>query len=193
LNFSGLEMKKLICFAAMSVALFSPPALAGVREEVLAAMQRCSVIPDDRTWLDCTYGAQQLMRSRLGLAPAPEFQQRLVPPLAAMGLPAPVVASSAPNAAPPPPRHRDGIMDMFSSNSRPVTVSVLVGVRYDNEGGFVATLENGQVWHQVNVQPGFGKARLTLGSKITIVPGAMWSYDLKVGNNPHAYKVDRDT
>lgn len=184
-------MKKLICLAAFSAALFSQPALAGVREDVLAAMQRCAVIPDDRTWLDCTYGAQQLMRGKLGLAPAPEFQQRLVPPAGTMSAPAPVAVSSAPRAAPPPSR-RGGVMDMFSSNNRKV-VSVLVAVRYDSQGAFIATLENGQVWHQVNVQPGYAKARLTLGSKITIVPGSMWSYDLKVGNGAHAYKVDPET
>jgi hypothetical protein len=181
-------MKKHVCLAAIAVALVGPPAEAGVREDVLAAMQRCSVIPDDRTWLDCTYGAQQLMRARLGLQPAPEFQQRLVPPASAIGMPAPVAVSSAPRAVPPAPR-RGGL---FSSN-RAVAVSVLVGVRYDSQGAFIATLENGQVWHQVNVQLGEKKARLTLGSKVTIVPGAMWSYDLKIGNSPHAYKVDPET
>ena len=187
-------MKKYLCLAALAFAVFSSPASAGVREDVLAAMQRCAVIPDDRTWLDCTYGAQQLMRSKLGLTPAPEFQQRLVPPATAMAPPPPVAVSSAPRVAPPPPhRHSSGLMGLFSSNGRPVTVSVLVAVRYDNQGGFIATLENGQVWHQVNVQTGEQKARLTLGSKITVVPGAMWSYDLKVGNSPHAYKVDPET
>ena len=83
-------------------------------------------------------------------------------------------------------------MDLFSSN-RAVAVSVLVGVRYDSQGAFIATLENGQVWHQVNVQTGDRKVRLTLGSKITVVPGSMWSYDLKIGNASHAYKVDPET
>ena len=187
-------MKKFICLAAFAAALFSSPALAGVREDVLAAMQRCAVIPDDRTWLDCTYGAQQLMRSKLGLAPAPEFQQRLVPPASAMTPPSVAVSSASRVAPTPPPRQRSGFMGgLFSSNGRAVTVSVLVAVRYDNQGGFIATLENGQVWHQVNVQTGEQRARLTLGSKITVVPGSMWSYDLKVGNSPHAYKVDPET
>lgn len=190
IEFLGLKMKKCIYLAAIAVALFGPPAEAGVREDVLAAMQRCSVIPDDRTWLNCTYGAQQLMRAKLGLQPAPEFQQRLVPPASAMGMPAPVAVSSAPKTvSPPPPRQGGG----FFSSNRAVAVSVLVGVRYDSQGAFIATLENGQVWHQVNVQVGERKARLTLGSKVTIVPGAMWSYDLKIGNNAHAYKVDRET
>lgn len=174
-------MKKFIYLVALAAAFFGPPASAGVREDVLAAMQRCSVIPDDRTWLDCTYGAQQLMRSKLGLTPAPEFQQRLVPPVTTMASPSAAAVSAVPKSKPP------------AGNSRGVTVSVLVGVRYDNQGAFIATLENGQVWHQVNVQPGYPKARLTLGSKITVVPGSMWSHDLKVGNSPHAYKVDPET
>jgi hypothetical protein len=187
------KMKKFICLTALAATLVSQPILAGTREDVLAAMQRCSVIPDDRTWLDCTYGAQQLMRGKLGLTPAPEFQQRLVPPAAAMGTPAPVIVGSAPpRVAPPPPRNRGGVMDLFSSKSRAV-VSTLVAVRYDSQGGFIATLENGQVWHQVNVQTGDRKVRLTLGSKITVVPGSMWSYDLKIGNASHAYKVDPET
>ena len=185
-------MKKFIYLSALAAALFNSPVLAGVREDVLTAMQRCSVIPDDRTWLDCTYGAQQLMRSKLGLTPAPEFQQRLVPPAGTMAPPPPVAVSATPRVAPPSSRHRSGFMDMFSSN-RAMAVSVLVGVRYDNQGAFIATLENGQVWHQVNVQLGEKKARLTLGSRVTVVPGAMWSYDLKIGNSPHAYKVDPET
>jgi len=189
--FPGLKMKKFNCLFALAAALISPPALAGVREDVLAAMQRCAVIPDDRTWLDCTYGAQQLMRAKLGLTPAPEFQQRLVPPVGVMAAP-PIAVSAAPTVAPPPPRRRGGLLDVFSS-SRPVAVSVLVAVRYDSGGAFVATLENGQVWHQVNVQTGDEKAHLTLGSKVTILPGAMWSYDLKIGSGTHAYKVDRES
>ena len=72
-------MKKRFYLAAASV-LLAQPALAGAREDVLAAMQRCSVMQDDRTWLECTYGAQQIMRAKLGLTPAPDYQQRLVPP-----------------------------------------------------------------------------------------------------------------
>ena len=55
------------------------PAGADTRDDVLAGVARCGVIHDDRVWLDCVYGAQQPMRARLGLTPAPELQQRLVP------------------------------------------------------------------------------------------------------------------
>jgi hypothetical protein len=131
------------------------------------------------------------MRSKLGLKPAPDFQQRLVPAEGAIPPPAPVIASAAPRpVAPPTPRRQSGLMDMFSGKTKPVAVSTLVGVRYDDHGAFIATLENGQVWRQVNVQEGYPNARLTVGSKVTILPGAMWSYDLKTSDS-HTYKVDR--
>jgi len=185
-------MKSSFYLAVVSIALFTVPAVAGTREDVLAAMQRCASLPDDRTWLDCTYGAQQLMRAKLGLKPAPDFQQRLVPPESAIPAPAPVIASNAPRPAPSlSPRRQGGLMDMFSGKSKPLAVSTLVAVRYDSHGAFIATLENGQVWRQVNVQEGYPKARLTVGSKVTILPGSMWSYDLKTSDS-HTYKVDRD-
>jgi hypothetical protein len=189
----GPRQPMKVCYLVLAgIALFGTPALAGVREDVLAAMQRCAVISDDRTWLDCTYGAQQLMRAKLGLKPAPDFQQRLVPP-GAIPLSTPVIASGAPRpVAPPAPRRQGGLMDMFAGKTKALAVSTLVAVRYDSQGAFIATLENGQVWHQVNFQEGFPKARLTIGSKVTILPGAMWSYDFKTSDS-HTYKVDRDT
>ena len=185
-------MKTNICFAIGGVALLSTAALAGPREDVYAAMQRCAAVPDDRVWLDCIYGSQQAMRAKLGLPPAPDYQQRLVPPMMASSIPAPPPAQAQgqvpPAPIPPRPvRRSGGGLGSLFGDSRAVATSVLVGVRYDSEGAFIATLQNGQVWRQVNVQPGFPKARLTLGSKITVVPGSVWSYDLKIGS--HTYKV----
>ncbi len=177
-----------IYLVAAGLMLSTLPAIAGVREDIVAAIQRCSVIQDDKVWLDCAYGAQQPMRTKLGLMPAPEFQQRLVPP----AYPTSVAA------APPPmreaahlPRRKDGLMSMFG-DSGALVISALVGVRYDGKGAFIVTLENGQVWHQVNMVEGAPKVRLTLGAKVRILRGAVWSYDLKADNNPHAYKVNRE-
>ena len=61
------------------VLLAAAGARADTRDDVLSGIERCGVIHDDRTWLDCLYGAEQPMRAHLGLPPAPEFQQRLVP------------------------------------------------------------------------------------------------------------------
>jgi hypothetical protein len=59
-----------------------PLAAAGAapRDDVKAASARCDSISDDHTWLNCYYGAAQPVRAELGLPPAPDAQQNLVPP-----------------------------------------------------------------------------------------------------------------
>lgn len=62
-------------------ALSAAPAAAAsnpARDDVMANIQRCASITDNRTWLNCFYGAAQPMRAELGLPPAPESQVSLV-------------------------------------------------------------------------------------------------------------------
>ena len=181
-------MRREFWAIALAGLIFTAPASANTRDDVMAAMQRCSVIPDDRTWLDCTYGAQQLMRAKLGLAPAPAYQQRLVPLQ-----PAPTGAGPAAQttALAPAPVHRKGsLLQILSGSAPPVAVSTLTAIEFDNRGAFIVTLQNGQVWRQANVESD-PRAHLKVGSRVTITSGAMWTYDLKAGDDPHAYKVER--
>src|SRR5215469_3774049 len=95
--------------------IFAGPALAGPREDSLAGVSRCASLPDDRTFLDCVYGAMQPMRAELGLAPALQAQQRLVPPLdasLARGAQPPRAQAFAPAPAPMPagPRKESGAL-----------------------------------------------------------------------------------
>jgi hypothetical protein len=46
------------------------PASTDPRADVIAGSSRCDGIPDNRTWLDCYYGAAQPLRAQLGLPPA---------------------------------------------------------------------------------------------------------------------------
>jgi hypothetical protein len=55
-------------------------AKAAPRDDVKSAAARCDSISDDHTWLNCYYGAAQAVRAELGLPPAPDAQQSLVPP-----------------------------------------------------------------------------------------------------------------
>jgi hypothetical protein len=163
-------------------------------------MQRCSVMQDDRTWLECTYGAQQIMRAKLGLPPAPEYQQRLVPPapttrmpMASAPPPAPAATSLAPRtstAAVPGPRRRGSFLQILGGTAPPAAVSPLTAVAHDSQGAFIVTLQNGQVWRQVDPDDR-PKPRFRTGEKITIVPGALWTYGLKTEGNAHSYKVER--
>jgi hypothetical protein len=170
-------------------ALSLQPALADTRDDVMAGFQRCRTMPDDRTWLDCTYGAQQPMRAKLGLTAAPEFQQRLVPSQSLAPMP-PMSANSAPGQAPPAAlrRSKPGFLQILTGAAAPVAISILEAIQYDSQGAFTVTLQNGQVWHQVNVETGMN-AKLKTGSRTTIKPGALGSYDLKTDDSPHVYKV----
>ena len=182
-------MKRPVAFAILAGAFLVPPALGDTRDDVYAASQRCRILQDDRAWLECIYGAQQPMRARLGLPPATEVQQRLVPPAGSSPAMAAAPQRMQPaSQAPPAVHHRASIMQILTGSAPPVAVSTLASVQYDGENAFVATLQNGQVWRQVN---GLGeKAPLKVGAKITITPGAMGSYNLKAGDSSHSYKVE---
>lgn len=185
-------MRMQLCLAVMGCAVLPGHAVAGTREDVLAAMQRCSVMPDDRTWLDCTYGAQQIMRAKLGLPPAPAYQQRLVPPGPSPAQVAQPPATNQVASTPPPTRRKGSFWQVLRGTAPPVAVSALASVTYDGRGAFIATLENGQVWRQSDADE-LPKPHLRVGTRITITPGALSSYNLRTEDNPHDYKVERQS
>ena len=135
--------------------LCAGPALAGPREDSLAGVSRCAALPDDRTFLDCVYGAMQPMRAQLGLQPAPPAQQRLVPPAyqTAPRYTPPPSAQVAPVPAPfqpaPPVQSasaNDGggvLSGMFSSGALR-----MASYTFDRRGLFTVTLSDGSVWRQ---------------------------------------------
>src|SRR5881397_3138140 len=98
-----MNMGKLFLFMAC-VCAAATQARADARSDVLAGIQRCGAIHDDRVWLDCVYGANQPMRSQLGLSPAPEFQQRLVPQASTIAPPMQMSSDAAQPAAQSAPR-----------------------------------------------------------------------------------------
>jgi hypothetical protein len=115
------------------VALMPLAAKAAPRDDSRAGITRCDQIADDRQWLDCIYGAVQPMRSRLGLSPAPEFQQRLVPGGPAMRPMAQRPAAMAPAA--PVEKRTDNWVHLTAYN-------------FDRHGMFTVTLPDGTVWRQ---------------------------------------------
>jgi hypothetical protein len=180
-KFSLLWLGAGIFMAAMA------PAMADTRDEVLSGIQRCGVIRDNRTWLECLYGADQPMRAQLGLPPAPEFQQRLVPP-SQPGMAAPVARS----VAAPAPRKKPGFFARVLGDAPPFASSRMASYRYEKNGAFVVTLENGQQWRQTDVVGG-AVSWLKPPSKylVTVTAGAFDSYSLRTDDNPRAYKVER--
>jgi hypothetical protein len=194
-------MNRLLLLVATGGVLLSHSAFADTRDEVYARMQRCRAIQDDRAWLDCTYGAQQPMRAKLGLQPAPDFQQRLVPaPSSANAAPVnPGPAYAAPvNSAPRSaqtaavPHRSASFLQVLTGNAPTVASSPLASVQYDATGAFIVTLQNGQSWHQENMESS-DKVRFKIGAQVTVKPAAFGSYNLQASDNPHVYKVKPKT
>jgi hypothetical protein len=210
-----------VLLSGMLAAAFLPAgaALADARQDVMFGAQRCAGITDDRTWLDCFYGAAQPMRSQLGLPPAPANQQRLVPQLApAYAAPAYAAPTYAPPAAPayapqnyaaprpaaktadglpvPPPlprRRSDGFFGTVFGSSKPVTSNQrMVSWRINKDGKFVVTLANGEDWEQVlgdTNKPAWHDPASR--HVVNVYEGALGTYNMNVSDDATLYKVHR--
>jgi hypothetical protein len=150
---------KRILFVALALASLALPAMAAPRDDVLYGISRCGGIANDRTWLDCIYGAAQPTRATLGLPPAPASQQALVPP--------PIPGQAAPQAqamaapAMSPEQRKDFedytrlstvpkfILRMATPTEEPTEpATTLQSYSFDAAGYFTVTLANGEIWRQ---------------------------------------------
>ena len=166
-------------------------AWADARSDVLAAIQRCGVIHDDRVWLDCVYGANQPMRAQLGLTPAPEFQQRLVP-AAGIAPPQQMASASPPVQAAPRAVEKPGFWARALGTDPPLAVARMTSYRYEQSGAFIVVLQNGQEWRQTDIQGGKANwINKPSAYTVTITRGTFGSYNLRTDDNPRAYKVER--
>ena len=181
----------LITLLLLPVACASP-VLAGPREDSLAGVSRCAALPDDRTFLDCVYGAMQPMRAALGLAPALPAQQRLVPPVD----PSLARSSQSPRAQaaiPPPPAQpaaaKEGglLSNMFAGGGLR-----MASYSFDRRGLFTVSLSDGSVWRQDTSDTNFahfgGKAS---EYSVTLYPGDFGKARLDVRGEGGPYLVVR--
>jgi len=180
-----VDIRKISAVAIILAAV--SPAQAETRDDVIAGIERCGVMNDNKVWLDCVYGAIQPMRAQLGLQPAPEFQQRLVPPVQSVSAaPPPRIAT----ARPPTPRKKPGFFNNLL-NAPPVSVSKMASYRYEKNGLFVVTLENGEEWRQTEITAGtVSWSKPPSNYTVTITQGAFGSYSLRASDNPTTYKVE---
>lgn len=181
-------MKILKIVPVLMGAAMVSQAQADTRDDIVASIQRCSVMNDKRMWLDCVYGAIQPMRAELGLQPAPEFQQRLVPPaqIATAAPPPPVRTSTA---RVPAPRKKDGFFGNLL-NAPPVSVSRMSSYRFERNGAFVVALENGQQWRQTDAEGGTAPwSKAPANYTVTVTEGAFGSYSLRTSDSSRNYKV----
>jgi hypothetical protein len=162
------------------------PALAGPREDVYSASLRCSAIAEDRSWLECYYGAAQPMRGQLQLPPAPASQTALIPPLMPGSANGHLAPSPAPQAKGPVARTVD-----FLTGGGPVVSKVSIeAYEPGRPGGFTVTLANGQTWKQADDQIRLVKWRNgPQAHRVTIWKGALNSFNLAFDDETDRFKV----
>ena len=166
----------------------SPSFAQDVREEVLEGAARCAGIADDRTWLECFYGAAQPMRSRLSLPPAPPAQTRLVPPPGA----AYVTPASAARRAAPVAREQGFFADLLGSTRPTVSDMPMASYNFDRSGRFTVRLQNGQVYAQEESDLRRARWRGPASELLVTVQSVGDRFDLKVKSEPGAiYRVRR--
>jgi hypothetical protein len=138
-------------FCAGLVVLAAPAAADPTRDDVMTALQRCAGFTDNRTWLNCYYGAAQPMRAQLGLSPAPDSQVSLVG-TAPVPTPPPMTATAS--TAKSGGGWFSGITDIFDGTSTPSDSDFgagamrLASFSFGKDGLFTATLSDGEVWTQ---------------------------------------------
>lgn len=197
-------MIRHILLAVTLLSASAVPALADPRQDTLAGISRCASLPDDRTFLDCVYGAAQPLRAELGLQPAPAFQVQLVPPApGARAMMPPPMASlpsapmpSVPSPAPaqvasvPPPQQTNGVFGNLFNNGSEETLQ-MASYRFDPHGVFTVTLSNGQVWRQRANDTAFAN----WGAKandyyVTVRAQSGGGYSLSVRGDDGLYQVE---
>jgi hypothetical protein len=132
-------MKTMPVLFALGLVVSILPAMAGTREDVMDASQRCAAIADDRVWLDCYYGAAQPMRAQLGLAPVPQRQLALVPPPGKGAPPRPQAAAA---------QSKPGFFGRLFAHEGVSRERQMVSYSFDGAHLFTVTLSDGSVWRQ---------------------------------------------
>lgn len=176
-------MRRVLTFSAFLLMALNRPVWADDRDTIMAAFGRCGVFADDRTWLNCIYGAVQPMRSKLGLPPAPASQTNLVPSFALM------------SQAPPPPtperENKDGVFSFLLGGQKILTNVPLTAYGTDRDGLFTITLANDEVWREVPGSPLPHWRGPASHYAASISKGALNTFNLVIVGEGIQYKVQR--
>ncbi len=166
-----------------------------VRDEVMSGAAGCIRVASDRPWLECYYAAAAPMRVQLGLS-APQAAPRAAPvpaPQLAYG-PSPPARPAVPAGPPPMPRNT-GLLNGVFNEIKPIVRSMpMQSFTLDGNGAFAVTLVDGQVWKQSAEDEVYHPARWRRPASdmlVTIAPGPMHTFTLKVSDEDNSYKVHR--
>ena len=176
-----------VIFVMVFAGVGAMPALAAPRDDAAAAIARCGAYADNRTYLDCIYGAVQPLRASLGLSSALPAQVRLVPPSGGVQAYAP---QAGPQAPPPSAAPQGGaVLGQFFGGGPDLHMTAY---SFDKRGFLTVTLSNGQVWRQVANDTSFAQ----LGAKasdyvVSLSPGQAGLAKLSVKGETGVFTVQQ--
>jgi hypothetical protein len=183
---------------AAQVKLAASPPSGGVprdeavRDEVMSGAANCIRVTAERPWLDCYYAAALPMRVQLGLASPQALPKPAPSPQLAYAAPAPVPAKPA---GPPPMPHSAGLFAGMFDDSKPIVRNMpMQSFTMSKEGTFTVTLIDGQIWRQADEDQVYHPARWRKPASqmmVTISPGVMHTFNMKVDDESRSYKVRR--
>lgn len=157
------------------------------RDDMQSGISRCNSFTDERTYLDCVYGAAQPVRAELGLPPAPQDQTRLVPSATMNAVALPPAANAA------RPTQSQSFMSRLFGTDKPVTrPQAMRSYAFNADGLFTVRLSDGEEWRQDGGD--IARARWTKSASsyvVTVVTGALGTFNLQVKGESVFYKVLR--
>jgi hypothetical protein len=198
---SGVTAFRALVLGVFGFGVMAGAAEAGPRDDVLSTLQRCYAIPNDRSWLDCYYGAAQSLRAQLGLPPAPAAQVAMVPPAGTYVPPpmaqatrsAPSANAVAPSGPPPMPRHSGGLLGGMFGGGKPVVNNLrMTSYDFSKDDRFTVTLADGEVWQQIAGDDSHANWRGPASRYIVnVYNGAAGTFNLQVSDDANLYKARR--
>jgi len=165
---------------AVVAVLLPGAAWADARQDALTDISRCSVIADDRGFVDCIDRVAQQLHARLRDSAAPAF----LPPQP--GPRAPQTAGNAPHSS-----RRGGLLrGMFGTPHNPSLN--MASYTFDDHGFFTVALRDGEIWRQLNSDRKRAHWRAPAANyRVTVKEGIFGAAILEVAGDQTHYLVER--
>lgn len=199
-----MNLRAVAVTTAGLLAVFSAAAVAGPRDDVLAAMGKCAAMTDDKARLDCYDAVAPRLRDALNQPPetlshppTKEEQESW------FGFNLGSIFGTSPKTQTTPQQFgADQIPEPAAPSAGTETAAApeaidsinatLTDYSFTPFGKFIIFLDNGQVWRQIqgdSERAHFSKA--AADNTITIERGAIGSYNLRINDSNKIFKVTR--
>lgn len=183
-------------FGLLFLAALGFGAVQAGAQDVPAALERCATMSDDHARLSCYDGVAAGFRHAAAAQPVTPHPVAALPSVTAAARP----PAAAPVIAPPPVAAKvaefgtDTMRKPEPERGAPKEIdeikATITQVEFSQNNRFIVTLDNGQVWRQIEADSTKARFRKS-GEAVTISRGVLGSYNLTLDEHAVLYKVRR--